>query len=231
MGFVALFALLAAVASGAELSERDRALFAAARTGDAAGVRRLLRQGAEATARDERGRSALHEASASGNVDAVRTLIAAGADPGARERSGFTPLMDAARAGRLVAVEALLEAGADPEARDRAAGTALDVAQQAGRDDVVSLLRRHGAMGSGKSVGDRVCVRPWKGQGFCGTVERVQKTRYLVRVTSIVGCERGCAPDAECSAGRAVGGDSADAVATGASVWTPAWCLTHTGLP
>ncbi len=189
--------LAAAALSAGELSEADRALHSAARSGDAAGVRRLLREGA--------------------NVNAATS-------------SGWTPLMEAAKAGRRDAAEVLLAAGANPDARDRAAGTALDVAQQADQEALQALLRRYGARGSGKSVGDRVCVRPWKGAGFCGTVQAALGTRYLVGVTSVPGCERGCAADPECSSGREVGGTSGDAVRADTSVWTKSWCLTHTGL-
>jgi hypothetical protein len=228
---IAVLALSAAAAlAAADLSENDRALFVAARRGDPAAIHRLVRLGARATARDEHRRTPLHDAAAAGGAAAVRTLLAAGAKVDAATPSGWTPLMDAAKSGRPDAAEALLAAGANPDARDRAAGTVLDVAQQAARDDVVALLRRHGARGGGKSVGDRVCVRPWKGAGFCGTVEAIRGTQYLIDVLRIDGCERGCAPDADCSAGRAVGGPSADAVGLGASVWTAAWCLTHTGI-
>jgi hypothetical protein len=194
---VLVMGLAAAVLSAGELSETDRTLLSAAGSGDATGVRRALRQGA--------------------NVNAALP-------------SGWTALMEAARAGRLGAAEALLAAGADPDARDRAAGTVLDVAQQAGQDAVVRLLRARGARGSGKSAGDRVCVRPWKGDGFCGRVAAAERTRLLVEVTSVLGCAEGCAPDPDCSSGRSVGGASADAVREAASVWVRSWCLTHTGL-
>jgi hypothetical protein len=230
MRFALLVGLAAAVLSAGEPSEAERAVFAAAGTGDAGAVRQLLQQGAPANARDERARTPLHAAAAAGSAETVRVLVTAGADVNARERSGWTPLMDAVKAGRLAAAEALLAAGADPDARDRAAGTVLDVAQKAGQDGLVALLRRHGAKGGGKSVGDRVCVRPWNGDGFCGTVEAIRDTRYRIEVTSLVGCGRGCAPEAECSAGRSVGGGSRDAVVAGTSVWASAWCLTHTGI-
>jgi Ankyrin repeats (3 copies) len=173
---------------------------------------------------------ALLSAARSGDVATVRRALREGANPNAALPSGWTPLMEAAKAGRQDAAEALLAAGALPDARDRAAGTALDVAQQAGHDALALLLRRHGARGSGKSVGDRVCVRAWKGSGFCGTVAAVSGASYLVDVTSVVGCEGGCAAEAECSSGREVGGASGDAVREGTSVRTKSWCLTHTGL-
>jgi hypothetical protein len=214
----------------ADSSPPERALLSAARAGDVAAVRRALRQGATVAARDEHGRTALLVAAHAGSAEAVRALLAAGAEVDAALPSGWTPLMEAAKQGRIAVAEALLAAGANPDARDRAAGTSLDIAQQAGRDEIVALLRRHGARGSGKSVGDRVCVRPWKGAGFCGVVEAVDGNRYLVEVTSVADCEQGCPPDPECSASREVGGSSADAVRAGVSVWTRSWCLTHTGL-
>jgi hypothetical protein len=174
---------------------------------------------------------ALLSAVRSGDVAAVSRALRQGASPNAALPSGWTPLMEAAKAGRRGPVEALLAAGALPDARDRAAGTALDVAQHAGHDAIVVLLRRHGARGSGKSVGDRVCVRPWKGSGFCGTVAAVSGASYVVEVTRVEGCGGGCPADPECSSGREVGGSSADAVRVGTSVGTKSWCLTHTGLP
>jgi ankyrin repeat protein len=138
--------------------------------------------------------------------------------------------MEATKTGRLDVAEALLAGGARADARDRAAGTALDVAEREGREALATLLRRHGARGSGKSVGDRVCVRPGKGSGFCGTVAAIEGTSYLLDVTSVAGCEGGCPADAECSASRPVGGMSAEAVRAGTSVRTKSWCLTHTGL-
>jgi hypothetical protein len=173
---------------------------------------------------------ALLSAARAGDVAAVRRVLLQGANPNAALPSGWTALMEAAKAGRVGAAEALLAAGARPDARDRAAGTALDVAQHAGHDALIALLRRHGARGSGKSVGDRVCVRPWKGSGFCGTVAAIEGTSYLVEVTSVVGCAFGCAAEPECSDGREVGGAAAEAVRAGALVRTKSWCLTHTGL-
>jgi hypothetical protein len=173
---------------------------------------------------------ALLAAARAGDVAALRRALLQGANADAALPSGWTPLMEAARAGRREAAEALLAAGARPDARDRAAGTALDVAEQAGHRSLALLLRRHGARGSGKSEGSRVCVRPWRGSGFCGTVAAVEGSSYLVDVASVVGCDGGCPADAECSSGREVGGTSADAVRPGSSVRTRGWCLTHTGL-
>jgi hypothetical protein len=149
----------------------------------------------------------------------------AGARPGAAGE-----LLAAARRGDVARAAALLRAGADVDARDRELGTALDVAETQGRPELAALLRAHGARGSGKSVGDTVCVRPWAGSGLCGKVEARRRNQHRLTVLRIVGCESGCAPDAECSAGRPVGGTSSQAIRAGDELEVPSWCLTHTGV-
>ena len=114
-----------------------------------------------------------------------------------------------------------------PARRGRPPGPAL--ARRAGRRSTSpsgagraassrGLLRQHGARGSGKSIGDTVCVRPWQGDGYCAVVEAADPTRYRLRVSRVVGCAAGCAPEPSCSAGRAVGagGLGAGDVAVGA---------------
>jgi hypothetical protein len=190
-------------------------------------VAALLREGADADARDETGRPALVLAAGSGRADAVRALLRAGARPDDAGRDGWTALHQAAETGDAASVRALLDAGAAPDVPSRTRGTALDVAERGGRADVAAALRARGARGSGKSIGDTVCARGWKGEGYCGEVVARDATRYRLRVTSVVGCSEGCVPDAACSAGRPVGPGG-----LGASdvLWIPGSCLTHTGV-
>jgi hypothetical protein len=101
------------------------------------------------------------------------------------------------------------------------------VAERSGQAALAHLLRARGARGSGKSVGDTVCVRPWQGDGYCGVVEAVDPTRAQLRVTGLVGCGRGCAAETACSAGRPVGPGGLSA---GDALWVPFSCLTHTGV-
>jgi hypothetical protein len=169
----------------------------------------------------------LVSAAVRGDVAGVATLLRQGADPDAADRSGWTALHQAAEAGDLALARLLLEAGARPDLRSRARGTPLDVAERGGRLELARLLRLHGARGSGKSIGDTVCVRPWRGEGYCATVEAVDPTRHRLRVSRLVGCEAGCAPDAACSAGREVGPSG---LGPGAVLWVPASCLTDTGV-
>lgn len=214
------------LASGENAGET--ALHKAARAGDVSLIQSQLRAGMDANVRDQAGRTPLMYAVEHGQLGAVRALLAAGADVNARSRTGRTALLEAAAHGRLQSARLLVAAGADLNAIERGWGSALETAERAGHNDVAAMLRKAEARSSGRSVGDKVCVRPWEGDGYCGTVQVVNKTAYRIHVTEIVGCKQGCAPRAECSAGRPVGG--AGGIAVGDEVDTVSWCLTHTGV-
>ncbi len=174
---------------------------------------------------------ALRDAARRGDAARVEALIRQGANVNAATAAGLTPLIEAAAWGRTGVARVLIEAGADPDARHRELGTALDAAQRNGHRDIVEMLRHRGAKGSGKSVGDTVCVRRWSGSGFCGVIEDVTGTDYRLGITRLQGCPRGCPPDENCSAGRPVGGGDRDAVRAGGEIRVKSWCLTHTALP
>jgi uncharacterized protein len=164
---------------------------------------------------------------ARGDATQVSALVRGGADPDAVDRSGWTGLHLAAEMGDLTLARVLLDAGAHPDLRSRARGTPLDIAERNGRVEMARLLRLHGAKGSGKSIGDTVCVRPWGGDGYCGVVEGADPTRYRIRVSRVIGCAAGCAPEPSCSGGQVVG---AGGLGAGDVLWVPASCLTHTGV-
>jgi hypothetical protein len=187
----------------------------------------LLAAAARVVSGDTQG---LAEAVRKGERARAAELLRGGADPDASTPSGWTPLMEAAARGDAPIARLLLDAGADADARDRRAGTALDVAQAGRHDEVARLLRSRGSRGSGKSIGDQVCVLRWQGSGYCGVVEAIDGTRYRLRLTRISGCQHGCVADAACSSGRPVGGSEPDRVAAPESLWVRSWCLTHTGL-
>lgn len=172
---------------------------------------------------------ALLQAARRGDMAALRARLKAGADVNAAGKDGTTPLIEAALHGQAAAAEALLAAGADIDANRRGYGSPLDAAERAGQTAVAALLREKGAhSASGRTVGDTVCVRPWDGDGYCGTVEAASRARYRIHITEVVGCGAGCAPRAECSAGRPVGGPKG--LGVGDTVDTVSWCLTHTGV-
>jgi hypothetical protein len=171
---------------------------------------------------------ALHRAVRSGNLPELRALLQNGADPNVRDGAGRTPLIVAAEQDRLDAARLLIAAGANLNVSTRGSGTALESAERAGHAEFAAMLRRAGARTSGKSVGDKVCVRPWQGDGYCGVVEAIDRTAYRIRITDLVGCENGCPAKGECSAGKPAGGP--DGLHAGDTVTTVSWCLTHTGV-
>ena len=174
------------------------------------------------------GEPAIHRAVREGDVASLRARLEAGDDPNARDASGRTPLIAAAEQGQIEATRVLVSAGADLNARPRGWGSALEVAERTGHTKLAEMLRQAGARTFGRSVGDKVCVRPWKGDGYCGTVEAIDKNAYTIRVTEIVGCKDGCPARGECSAGKPVGG--AAGLHAGDAITTVSWCLTHTGV-
>ena len=190
------------------------------------GVVAVLAAGPTRAADDEASRR-LVAAVARGDASQAITLLRQGADPDAADRSGWTGLHQAADRGDLSLARAFLEAGARPDLRSRARGTPLDIAERSGRLELAGLLRQYGAKGSGKSIGDTVCVRPWQGDGYCAVVEAVDATRFRLRVSRVVGCASGCEPEPSCSGGRAVG---TGGLGVGEALWVPASCLTHTGV-
>jgi hypothetical protein len=190
------------------------------------GLLALLGAGPAGGADDEVSRR-LTAAAARGDAGLARELLRQGADPDTADRAGWTGLHEAADRGDLALARAFLEAGAHPDLRSRSRGTALDVAERGGRLEVAGLLRQYGARGSGKSIGDTVCVRPWRGEGYCAVVEAADPVRYRIRVSRLVGCATGCEAEPSCSAGKGVG---ASGLGPGDVLWVPASCLTHTGV-
>jgi ankyrin repeat protein len=221
-------AILAQTATDSANATGQTALHAAARTGNVAAIRSALEQGNKPDVRDREGRTPLMDAAASGHVDAAQLLIRGGAQVNAFSKAGRTALMDAAAGGHWKMTKLLIAAGADLNRAQRGHGTALQIAEQAGNNDIVALLLKAGAQSSGSSVGDKVCVRPWNGDGYCGTVTARNKSSVSLRVTELVGCKDGCAAKSECSEGRAVGGSGG--ISVGEPVTTVTWCLTHTGV-
>jgi hypothetical protein len=223
-----LCACLAAASPATETTAP--ALHRAARQGDVDQVRALLRGGTPVNERDGAGRTALVSAALAGKDKVVKALLEAHGDLDAADRSGLTALIAATREGDVAMARMLLDAGANPDIRHRAWGTALDIAETADREDLVRALRAHGARGSGKSVGDTVCVTPWDGAGYCAVVQRRAGPRFIVKVSALVGCAGGCAADSDCSGDRPVGGSADGALGVGDSVDVPGACLTRTGV-
>jgi hypothetical protein len=214
--------------ASAPTSQIDVDLHRAAKDADLPLLRSRLEQGADPNGKDLSGHTALFDAVSAGRLEAARVLLEAGAKAGIGSADGRTPLIEASAQGRLDIAQLLIRAGADLNAIQRGAGTALQIAERYGHNDVAAFLLQAGARSSGRSVGDMVCVRPWKGDGYCGAVTAVNKTEFTVHIIRVVGCAGGCAAKAECSSGRSVGG--AEGLQAGEVVTTRSWCLTDTGV-
>jgi len=125
----------------------DSPLADAVMRGDSAGLRVLLKQGADVNEVQGDGMTALHWAASRGNLAATRMLVSAGArlDPVTRN-GNYTPLHLAAQNGRAETVKALLAAGANVNATTSSGGaSALHFAASSGDAATIDALVDKGA--------------------------------------------------------------------------------------
>lgn len=101
----------------------------AANSNDIDTVRRLLEDGVDPCAADDKGRTALHFSSCNGNETIVQLLLSYGANPNQRDSLGNTPLHLAACTNHVPVITTLLRGGARVDALDRAGRTPLHLAR------------------------------------------------------------------------------------------------------
>ena len=123
----------------------DRPLADAARRADWDAVRALVAQGADVTARQGDGATALHWAAYRDEIEVAGLLLRGGADAGAATDLGVTPLWAAAENGSAPMTRRLLEAGADPNAPLLSGETPLMTAARVGAAQVAVQLLEAGA--------------------------------------------------------------------------------------
>ena len=142
-----MWTVLASVllAGSARAADRDLALIAAAKRGDAATVRTLVKQGIPVDAAEGDGSTALLWASYRDDGDAAGALLGAGANPNAANDLGATAIWAASLNGSLGMVQRLLDAGANPNLALAAGETPLMVASRAGSAAIVRALLDRGA--------------------------------------------------------------------------------------
>lgn len=149
-----LTALLCLSCAGAAVA--DAVLLAAAKEGDVTTALERLRQGADVSARDSTGTTALHWAVFNESVGLVRQLLDAGADPLAANSYGSTPLAEAAVTGNVAVLQALVDAGANIDAPGADGQTPLMIVARTDDTAAAELL-----LGAGADVNAR---EHWKGQ-------------------------------------------------------------------
>ncbi len=117
------------------------------RGGDPENVLALIRQGADLSLRDYKGRTALINATRGGLLPAMRLLLEHGAEVEAPDSEGETPLMHAVRASmrrrerKVAAIELLLSHGADVSAENAKGSTAQSIARRSRRPEKQDMLR------------------------------------------------------------------------------------------
>ena len=107
-------------------------------------VEKLLAHGADVSAVDADGDTALHGAAKSGNVEIMKLLLDKGANPNATNRQGGTPLMWTAVFGHEEATRFLLSRGANASLKDNDGVTAAEWAARNKRENVRVILRGKG---------------------------------------------------------------------------------------
>jgi ankyrin repeat protein len=146
--FVAPLLAVAAVTSSALASDDipvNSRLLVFARNGDAAGVQRSLKEGANVNSRNRVGETALvialkKEEPKPDDIRIAQLMLDAGTDVNLAAVNGITPLMAAAYSGRTDMVARLLTKGADVNAVDRLMKNAMIYAAGEGRTEVVRLF-------------------------------------------------------------------------------------------
>ncbi len=127
----------------------DKFIIKAAKAGDSAAVRELLKTDRSLiNAKDTDGSTPLHCAAWKGHPEVVSVLLDHGADINARNQNdhwGDTPLHAAAHGNQRTVAEVLIARGADLQAKNPAGRTPLQETEIHKATAVAKLLREHGA--------------------------------------------------------------------------------------
>jgi ankyrin repeat protein len=189
---VGLCAVGLALGSGVspKAAAEDTRLARAAQRDDIAGVRALLKAGADVNGREADGSTALLWAAYQSNPDVTRVLIAAKADVNVANRYGLTPLLQAARVGSMPIIEALIQAGARLDVTHPDGETPLMAASASGSADAVRLFVTRGAnVNATESAAGQTALMWASGEGHSKVVAALLEAgadpNVVGRVTSL----------------------------------------------
>jgi ankyrin repeat protein len=138
-GLGTVLLMITSLAQGQPVPENDMAL-AAARQGNLALWREMLKLGASPQAVDAGGNGALVLAVLSEREEMLREVLTHRVDLDRLGNIGMTALGVAATRGHAGTVQRLLKAGARPDVADATGTTPLAIAARQGRADIVGLL-------------------------------------------------------------------------------------------
>jgi len=122
-------------------SDEISSLFDAAKWGDVEAATRLIEEGKDVNAKNDKDVSALGIAVGFNRINIVKLLLEKGADVMLADGKGNTVLHYAAGYGRKEAAEVLLAAGAKLDAKNEAKQTPIDVAKQNREKEMVEFLK------------------------------------------------------------------------------------------
>ena len=161
--------------SGVSAKKPQVSIHDAARDGDLAGVKALLRSHpALSVSKDSDGTTPLYYAALKGHKDVAALLLASKAEVDAKNNDGVTPLCAAAKNGYKDVAELLLASKADANAKDNLGMTPLHWAASNGYYDVAILLLANKADVNAK---DKSGVTPLHEAELAGQTEMVELLR------------------------------------------------------
>ncbi|MBG9787381.1 ankyrin [Brevibacillus laterosporus] len=123
-----------------EMDKLNRALLKAANQGDKEAISKLLADGADIDATDERGRTSVMIAVHTNQLELFTFLVEQGANINIRDNQLDNPLLYAGAEGKLDFLKAAIAAGADTTITNRYGGTALIPAADRGHVEIVREL-------------------------------------------------------------------------------------------
>jgi len=165
----------------------DARLFDGVKSGDAARVKQLLREGADANLRDSEGSTLLMLAAYTGNLAMVEVLLEAGAGVNESDERGWTALAKSTynfeqKRGFADVAQALIDAGANIEAPITYGVRPLMLAAGYGETEVVEVLLESGADVTARNDGGLTALMMVKQKHYIDVINLLHQAEQLAGV-------------------------------------------------